>query len=266
MMTRIRVLPLVLLLIVVACGRPPVKGNPVDEFQVSLRKHFTLLRPEGTGPFPAVILLHGCSGPTRRDRLWAERAREWGYLTLRVDSLAPRGLRRVCGGGILLPEERVPDVLASLSYVRTRSDVDPKRIAVMGWSHGGSTALMTLSVAPEDPTEGFRAAIAFYPGCRRIPPWRTKTPSLILLGEADDWTAPALCQALAERQQAAGFDVTHVTYAGVHHGFDNPHLGTEKRRVPDARGGRGATIQYNPAAAEDSMARVRDFLTQHLRK
>jgi dienelactone hydrolase len=125
---------------------------------------------------------------------------------------------------------------------------------------------MTLGAAPEDPADGFRAAIAFYPPCRPVLPWRTKTPTLILIGGADDWSAPAPCQALAERQQRGGFDVTEVTYPGAHHGFDNPLLGPEKRRVPDARGGRGATIQYNPAAAEDSAVRVREFLAKHLRK
>jgi len=135
-----------------------------------MRKYDVILQPEGTGPFPAVILLHGCGGPTRRDKLWAERLREWGYLTLRVNSLAPRGLRRLCAGGILGREERVPDVMAALAYLRTLPDVDPRRIALMGWSHGGGTTLVTLDAAPEDPAEGFRAAIAFYPGCRGVPP------------------------------------------------------------------------------------------------
>lgn len=230
-----------------------------------MRKHDVIVKPDGTGPFPVVILLHGCAGPTSRDRLWAERLRHWGYLTLRVNSFAPRGLKRVCGGGILEREERVPDVLTALAYLRTRPDVDPRRVAMMGWSHGGGTVLMTLGAAPEDPAEGFRAAIAFYPGCRGVPPWRTKTPTLILIGGADDWSAPGLCQALVERQQRAGFEVTQVTYADAHHGFDNVLLGPGKRRVPDALGGRGATIQYNPQAADDSLVRVREFLAKYLK-
>ena len=232
--------------------------------QAEVRKHDVIVRPEGAGPVPAVILLHGCGGPTARDRLWAERLRSWGYLTLRVNSLAPRGLTRVCGGGILPPEARVPDVLAGLAYLRSLPDVDSHRIALMGWSHGGSTTLMTLGAGSENSAESFRAAIAFYPGCRRVKPWRVKTATLLLLGAADDWTAPTPCQALAERQQRAGFDVTQVTYSGAQHGFDNPLLGPNPRRVRDALGGRGATIQYNSAAAEDSLDRVRAFLAKHL--
>ncbi len=134
----------------------------------------------------------------------------------------------------------------------------------MGWSHGGSATLATLGNAPEEPTGRFRAAIAFYPSCRPIRPWRSKTPTLILIGEADDWTPSAPCQALADRQQRAGLDVTQVTYPGAYHGFDNPLPGPDKRRVPDALGGRGAATQYNPAAADDSLVRVRDFLAKHL--
>jgi dienelactone hydrolase len=181
-----------------------------------------------------------------------------------VNSFAARGLKRVCGGGILRAEERVPDVLAALAHLRTLSDVDPRRIALMGWSHGGSVTLATLGNAPQEPAEGFRTAIAFYPGCRGVPPWRTKTPTLILIGAADDWTAPAPCQALTDRQRRAGFDVTQVTYPEARHGFDNPGLGPDPRRVPDALGGRGATMQYDPAAADDSVIRVREFLAKHL--
>jgi len=229
-----------------------------------MRKGDMIVQPDGTGPFPAVILLHGCGGPTSGEKLWAERLRGWGYLVLRVNSFAARGLKRVCGGGILRPEERVPDALGALAYLRTRPDVDPRRIAVMGWSHGGSATLATLNNAPEEPAEGFRAAVAFYPYCRQMRPWRTKTPTLILIGEADDWTPAVPCQALADRQRRAGFDVTQVTYPGAHHVFDNPLLGPDQRRAPDALGGRGATLQYNPAAADDSRVRVRDFLAKHL--
>ena len=55
-----------------------------------------------------------------------------------------------------------------------------------------------------------------------------------------------------------------MTYPGAHHGFDNPLLGPGARRVPEALGGRGATVQYDPAGADDSVRRVREFLAMHL--
>ena len=237
-----------------------------DELQAEIRKSDLILRPDGPGPFPAVIMLHGCSGLGRRDQMWAERLRGWGYLVLRVNSFAARNFKQVCGGGKLDMAARVPDALAALAFLRTRPDVDPRRIALMGWSHGGGATLSTLTAAPADPSEGFRAAVAYYPACRHVRGWQTRTPILLLLGGADDWTAAGPCQALVERERQAGLDVTQVTYPGARHGFDNPLLGSNPHRIVEALGGRGATTQYDPAAAEDSVRRVHEFLVTHLGK
>jgi dienelactone hydrolase len=249
-----------LLLLLGGCAAHGVPAG--DDLQAAIRRRDLFLAPAGPGPHPAVIMLHGCGGLGGRDRMWAERLREWGYLTLRVDSLGPRSLKRVCGGGILEPEARVPDALTALAHLRTRADVDPARIVLMGWSHGAMAALQTLAAAPDRPSEGFRAAVTYYPGCRGLRGWTTQTPVLMLLGQADDWTSAAPCNALAERQRRTGLDVTAVVYPGAYHGFDDPRLGSEKHRVSDALAGRGATMQYHPAAAEDSVGRVRAFLAR----
>src|SRR6185295_7601682 len=80
-------------------------GLPRPEgLQPILRPHDTLYRPAGQGPFPAVILLHGCAGVRRKDTQWAEALRQEGYVALVVDSLSGRGIgtpehrREVCMG------------------------------------------------------------------------------------------------------------------------------------------------------------------------
>jgi len=254
-----------LALLLFACaGMGGDRAGNRDALQAEIRTHDLVLQPAGPGPFPAVIMLHGCGGLGGRDRMWAERLRGWGYVTLRVNSFTARDLKNVCGGGVFGPDARVPDALAALAHLRTRPEVNPKRIALMGWSHGGMATLAALGAAPENPAAGFRAAVAYYPGCRQVHGWRTRTPVLMLLGGADDWTGASPCQYLATRQRQAGLDVTQVTYAGAHHGFDNPLRGPNPRRIPEALGGRGATTQYDPAGAEDSVRRVRVFLATHL--
>src|SRR5437870_700055 len=56
-----------------------------------------LYRPAGAGPFPAVILLHGCSGVGPHTVAWAQWLQAEGYAALVLDSFAGRGLRRLCG-------------------------------------------------------------------------------------------------------------------------------------------------------------------------
>jgi dienelactone hydrolase len=57
----------------------------------------------------------------------------------------------------------------------------------MGWSHGGSTTIQTLSYKTADP---FQAAVAFYPGCHS-PLTGLNAPLLILIGGADDCPRPS---------------------------------------------------------------------------
>jgi len=227
------------------------------DLQAEVRKHDIVLMPEGPGPFPAVLMLHGCGGLGSRDRMWAERLRAWGIVTLRLNSLAPRGLTSVCGGGSLQPNDRVPDVIEALAVLRARPGVDPSRIGMMGWSHGASTVLATLAALPAD-TPPVRGAIAFYPGCRQATSWKAHVPLLMLLGGADEWAPAGYCQGLANRQERAGFSVEAITYAGARHGFDNPQLASA-RWIPEALGGRGVWMQYDPAGAEDSIERVQEF-------
>jgi hypothetical protein len=47
-----------------------------DSLQPILRPHDAIYRPSGSGPFPAVVLLHGCAGMRRKDTQWAEGFRE----------------------------------------------------------------------------------------------------------------------------------------------------------------------------------------------
>ena len=92
------------------------------------------------GPYPAVVVLHGCAGISSHSTGIADRLGSWGYVTLAVDSLSPRGISSACGGGSL---GQAFDAYAALHYLMTLEDVDPARIAVLGQSMGGSTRSIT---------------------------------------------------------------------------------------------------------------------------
>jgi len=186
----------------------------------------TLSRPAGPGPFPAVVIMHDCSGLGPRssgapDR-WANELVGRGYVVLIPDSFSTRGFpdgvcfdtsrRRVD----VSPMRRNRDAYAALAHLRTLPFVDARRVGLMGGSHGGSTTLGTMAAPENDQSPqarerlvGFGAAVALYPGCAALigRGYRPVAPVLILIGEKDDWTPAEPCRVLAEAAQRAGHPV-----------------------------------------------------------
>ena len=247
------------------CGTPT--ASPYHQVAVTLPSPATLTAelhlPSGTGPFPTLILLHGCGGLGPNVTAWARWLTWEGYGALVLDSFGGRGLRRVCGdGSVLTGGARSRDVYEAARYLATQPVVDATRLGAIGWSHGGWTVLRSALIEDLYPDVRLRGLVVFYPYCGDGPSYRARPPLLILHGEADDWTPVELCRYVADNAKAAGGDVTLVSYPGAHHGFDVTTL-TRPTLIPDARQGRGATIAYDPAALRDAEKRLREFLRRH---
>jgi len=244
-------------------------GAESHAFAVTSPAHATitaeLSTPRGAGPFPAVILLHGCGGVGPHIKDWAVWLRHEGYAAFVLDSFGGRGLKRLCGGSAALTGRmRAPDVFAAARYLKMLPQIDGKRIAAIGYSHGGWTLMWAVATEAQYPDVDIRAFIMFYPTCTG---WKTlpgTTPVLMLLGGKDDWTPAAPCEALAQSASRTRGHITAVLYPDAYHAFDSPGI-IGRRMVPDARGGLGATIEYNPKAHEDAEKQVRAFLAQNLK-
>jgi len=238
-----------------------------------------LFEPATQGSHPAVVMLHGCGGAYARDgalnarhRMWGEFLAANGYVALMLDSFTSRGVKEICtqkyAERTLRDADRAGDAYAALAFLRGRGDVDAKRVAVLGWSHGGSTVLATITRPPDQGT-GFARAVAFYPGCtaraKRPAAFNPYAPLLVLIGESDDWTPAAPCEALTDAVHARGGPMEIVTYPGTYHDFDNPGI-TQKRvrtEVPNGvHPGQGVTTAPNAEAREDAKRRVLGFLQQ----
>ncbi|MDH3472827.1 MAG: dienelactone hydrolase family protein [Rhodospirillales bacterium] len=217
-------------------------------------------KPAGQGPFPAVVILHGCDGLPPGGPPSTAWLTEQGYVTLMVDSLGPRNLESGCFGDIGAAE-RVLDAYGAAAYLSGLPFVEGEPLAVMGWSQGGSTALDAVIEEGIGRPLGrpFRAAVAVSPWCGYAK--ALYAPILILSGEADEWTPARFCRRTVEALPAHSAPAEIVVYPGVHYGFTAPELA--EGRYFDA-GNRRFWLQYDDEAARDALARARTFLAGHL--
>jgi dienelactone hydrolase len=227
------------------------RGQPIAA-QSSEEIAGELHRPPGDGPFPAVVLLHGCAGRGPRDAEDAAAARfvALGYAALIVDSFGPRGVTERCtefSPGP--PVDRVMDAYGGLLYLASLSFVDPERIAVVGYSQGGIVALSAVELGGIETLfeRHFRTAIAYYPLCGPYT-GAVSIPTLILIGDLDDWTPARDCRDMMARRSGDGAPLRLVVYPGAYHAFNATSLRGKPRTVF------GHHVEYNEAADRAALA------------
>jgi dienelactone hydrolase len=222
-----------------------------------------LAKPEGAGPFSAVIGLHGCGGMSdTTKRKLADELVGWGYVVLLVDSFATRGVEHACTGGYSdIAGMRRSDAYGALAFLARQTFVDPQRVAAVGFSQGGWVALFVAEANSFEPFVGpsnlrFRAVVALYPICK----WamgRLVIPTLILIGALDESTPAADCSDKIDAWGTDGPPIELVVYPGVHHSFYYPELQPGRKIF-------GHWAEYNEEAATDATRRMREFLKRHL--
>ena len=179
----------------------------------------------------------------------------WGYVALVVDSFTSRGIGSTCSGELA---PRVADAYGALAYLARQSFVYADRIGVIGFSAGGIAALSIAETRDFDLFENetehhFKAAVAYYPAC--FSDGNVSMPTLILIGDRDDWTSPAACKASVARRRPDSL-VTLIVYAGAYHSFDVPR--------PQGQSYFGHWLEYNEAAANAASAETQRFLAERL--
>jgi dienelactone hydrolase len=234
-----------------------------------------LYKPDGEGPFPTVIALHGCGGlsshsepvlPRYRD--WAEELVKAGKAVLLPDSYGSRGLgpqcrvkeRRISGR-----RERVADIVAARKWLGKQSWAMRDRISLIGWASGASSLLWAVRPQLPDHVEpDFRSAIAFYPDCRASSGlgWSARVPTLVLIGGKDDVSSPPACRQMIDGARGRSALTRIVVYPGAYHDFDRINLPLHAIASTDTGVPERGHVGSDPAARADAQKLVSDWLAR----
>ncbi len=239
-----------------------------------LEPHMSIVLPDGAGPFPVVLMFHGCGGRRPMMEGWARAVNDAGAAAVIVDSYAHRGIGRlnalstVCTGAQLRGRERAGDLYATYAWARRQTWADPNRIVAAGWSHGGWTILDALAMRPgaemaratglddlpTEPLEGLAGAFFLYPysGVASLTgkrDWRIAPTSLAIVGGRDLIVGTRTPMEALERQVARGAPIEIVLFESATHAFDDDKTGHPQ-------------VRYDPEATARAQGLLAGLLSQ----
>lgn len=230
----------ILLSLLVGCSTVQVLDN-----KPHITKQYTYTQPK-----PTVIIVHGCDGvdnPSYNE--WAKEVHSWGYNAVVADSFKFRGYHNgVCGNPpVVLPATRANDLIHLAEYIRTQSWHEGK-IAVIGFSHGGSTVLNIANTNQN----AINVSIAYYPSCHKrfsgLETYHPIIPVQVHLAGRDDWTPAKECDYLPSKEK-------HL-YEYATHAFDMNY----PNRVY-----LGHTMAYDKKSDTLARSRTKEFLSTTLK-
>jgi dienelactone hydrolase len=185
--------------------------------------------PRGAaGRVPAVILLHGSGGINGGHELWAKHFNEIGVASFLLDSFSERGITSTSTNQALLGRlNMILDAYRAFDVLAAHPRIDATRIAVMGFSRGGQSALYSSLRRFQqlwNPRAVFALHIPLYASCTTtfIGDTDVTGPIRQFHGAADDYVTVAPCRPYFERLRAAGRDAQLTEYPDAHHSYDNP--------------------------------------------
>jgi carboxymethylenebutenolidase len=210
-----------------------------------------LYLPTGTGPHPAIVVIHEWWGLNDWIKQQASDYADQGYVALAVDlyrgkvASDPEMAHELMRG---LPQDRgVRDLVSAVAYLKTRKDVNTSRIGAVGWCMGGG---YTAQLALAEPS--LRAAAINYGSLPTDPAALKQIHAKVLgnFGGLDQGIPPADVQAFAAAMKADGNPIDVKIYPDAGHAFENPNNKTG----------------YRSADAADAKQRMNDFFTRTLRQ
>jgi len=232
-------------------GAANVESTAVKYPAAGLTMEGYLSRPNGAGPFPAVIVIHENRGLNDHIRDVVRRLAAQGYAALAVDLLSRQGGTASFATPDdaskafqnIQDDEVIRGLNSSYNYLNSNAAVKKDTLAVMGFCWGGQRSFLYATANPK-----LKAAVVFYGS----PPPEEKlaqiqAPVLGNYGEQDTRITSTV-PAIQEKMNSLGKIYEAKVYPGAPHAFFN-----------DTN-----TQRYNEAAAKDAWERTLAFLKKHL--
>jgi dienelactone hydrolase len=207
---------------------------------------------DAKGPVPFVVVLHGCDGLSTLTKEWTQHVADvlnaQGIGALVLDSFTTRYVDNSCGlADLHWGRRRSDDAYSALDYLIEKKLTKTDEVYVMGYSNGGTTALVSMTTQEADHPHRFAAAFAVAPGCS--PSLQHSAlytgPIIVFMGDQDDANNPKWCYELTKKKRSV--PVQMIEYQGANHGF--PVNAT-------AHVFNGWHLSYDPVAEKDMMQTV----------
>ncbi len=243
-----------------------------------------IYKPDGNGPFEAVVMLHGAGGIFPYQLDWARQLRDEGYVVLYVDSYCKRKLlcehdspdndpkrrKAVNRWKEITPQQRAADAFGAFEYLLQQNFVNKDKISLMGFSWGATSGMMSIDPRMKkifSPARGgFHSLVAMYPNSkywtgmrtlRRIADVNITIPTLMLAGEKDEAESIDVYKELQQLAEKNMYPLTVILYPDSYRKFDEKR---EKHSV--TVNNVTLTKAYNKNAHEDSIKQVFSFLSK----
>lgn len=228
-----------------------------------------VFKPEGEGPFPAIIVMHGSGGMRDHHRNWARQFVSWGYVALVFDSFTPRGFPNgiTTNTPAVMPQKRVSDAIGAAEWLNQQPYVAKGKIGTIGFSHGGWTTMKLVQADMHAKEYGIKGSVAFYPLCDVRTEGNVDIPLLILIGDKDSWTPVFRCQELVDSRSLKRKELVElVVYPNVTHSFDE-YIPRPVEVPGTVIGGKVEMhrLEMNPAATADAEKRTKAFFDKLLK-
>jgi len=203
-----------------------------------------LYTPSGSGPFPALVVIHEWWGLNDWVKEQAQKLADQGYATLAIDlyrgkvAKTPEEAHELMRG---VPEDRARrDLLAAYDYLASQSNVNKAKIGTIGWCMGGGYA---LDLALDQPK--LAAAVINYGHLATDEGQLSKinAPILGLFGGQDRGIPPDSVNAFEQQLKKMGKKIEVKIYPDAGHAFENPN-NKEGYRQQDAQDAWSKTVTF----------------------